>query len=116
MKIVSDFARDAENKIPWKFLQGGVYEHYRMSISLEGRDDELDNVKQVTYILHPSFPNRERVTKARSTQFAITIWTYGEFNMTATVLFKDGTTRRLDHTVELDLPPDDEDYVDANYW
>jgi hypothetical protein len=49
----------------------------------------LDKVERVIYHLHPTFPDPERESKDRKSQFQMRTRAWGEFNLTADVFFKD---------------------------
>jgi hypothetical protein len=78
---------------------------------LDGPGYLLDFIEQVAYVLDPSFPSSERVSKNRETNFAIDVWPYGEFPLFAKVLLKDGGIQGVSHEVTLNLPPDDKEYI-----
>jgi len=63
----------------------GQKPRYRVHIYLEG--PSLPYVERVTYILHPSFRNRERVRQRSMTNpnAKLTIWTWGVFSLQAWV-------------------------------
>ncbi len=70
---------------------------YKVWIYLEGAS--LPFVNQVTYILHPTFPDPKR-TVARSISnpnCEIVIWAWGVFNLQAIVEDKQGKLLSLEH-------------------
>ena len=75
---------------------------WRWSVWLEGID--ANKVKNVTWKLHPSFPEPERVVSDPSTNFKLQTAGWGTFTVKADVLMTDGTTKRLEHELELHYP------------
>lgn len=70
---------------------------YKVWLYLEGPD--LPYVKRVTYILHPTFPDPERVVNrtAANPNCALPIWTWGIFRILAQVEDKRGRTVHVQH-------------------
>jgi transcription initiation factor IIF auxiliary subunit len=75
---------------------------WKWSVELEGKDTA--NVKQVTWKLHPTFPEPERVVTDPKTKFRLETGGWGTFVIKADVELKDGTTRQLEHELELHYP------------
>ncbi|TMQ23817.1 MAG: hypothetical protein E6J90_09620 [Deltaproteobacteria bacterium] len=80
---------------------------WRWSVWLEGGGDELDRVSDVTYLLHPTFPEPVRVVSDRSSAFRLDSAGWGEFMIRADVRMGDGTVRTIHHELELHVaePP-----------
>lgn len=53
--------------------------------------DLMARVSKVVYHLHPTFPNPEREITDRDSNFAMTTYGWGQFNLTADVHFTDGS-------------------------
>jgi hypothetical protein len=53
--------------------------------------DLLRRVEKVVYHLHPTFPNPEREIDDRDSNFAMTTYGWGQFNLSADVHFTDGS-------------------------
>ena len=66
----------------------GNYMVVRNRIFLTGAD--LDKVKQVKYLLHPSFSNPVAVSEDPTNNFEAWIWSWGGFPITATITTKNG--------------------------
>ncbi|MEK7483018.1 MAG: pYEATS domain-containing protein, partial [Planctomycetota bacterium] len=78
---------------------------WEWTLKLQGSVTDLADVAQVTYHLHPSFPNPDRVITGTSINgFAFTTTGWGTFAMKATVLFKDGSSFILDKNLEFRDP------------
>lgn len=74
--------------------------YWEWTISLRGTVTDLADVSKVTYHLHPTFPNPDRVvTSSPLNGFAFTTTGWGVFPVRATVHFKDGSTS--EHSLQL---------------
>ena len=81
---------------PKRFREGGR-PHYNVRIFVEADEEEaLDSIEKVQYELHPTFRNRTRVSSDRRRKFEVRIWTYGYFDIKATLMFKDAPPRDID--------------------
>ena len=74
------------------------------SVQLQGAQSELDRVKYVEYVLHPSFPNPVRRVADADTGFRLKTAGWGAFTVRARVVMKDGTEEKLQHELELRYP------------
>lgn len=101
-----EIIKTSEGQIKYRLFHDGGREHYHIGIWLEGDKEELDDVEKVEYELHPSFKRRLRSSSNRENNFSITIWTWGMFNIEATVHFKDGSSRKHTYYLSYELPPD----------
>ena len=84
----------------------GKRPRYRVNLFLEGED--LPYVRQVTYVLHPTFKVRESTVRrlASNPNCKLTIWTWGLFSIEAIVKDKRGKSYRLQHTMAYDAELD----------
>ncbi len=83
-------------------LDTGDHEYYRVRILLEADTPErLDDVASVTYRLHPTFPDPVRQVTDWKTKFEIRTAAWGEFNMTAEMLFKSGEKLVVERYINL---------------
>jgi nucleotide-binding universal stress UspA family protein len=81
-------------------------DYWRWRAWIEAGDAELDTVKEVTWILHPTF-KRSRVTvDARASKFELSAAGWGTFLLRAEVRLKNGDSRMLKHQLRLEYPPD----------
>ncbi|WP_207632846.1 TIR domain-containing protein [Foetidibacter luteolus] len=96
-------------KIPYRIVgdEAAGYEHYPLRIALDGPRQVLDSITEVEYKLHKAFKRPRRLTSDRVNKFAIEIWAYGGFEMSAIVHFDNGALARLQYEVVLELPDDD---------
>lgn len=74
-------------------------------IWLDGDDAELDEVRSVEYLLHPTFPNPVREVKDRSSNFRLVAQGWGVFQLKARVRLADGSIEQLSHMLNLEYPP-----------
>jgi transcription initiation factor IIF auxiliary subunit len=68
-----------------------------------GPPSELNRIKCVIYVLHPTFPDPIRPmcsTKDPKYPFALTTNGWGTFDLIARIEFKDGTVRELVHPLQ----------------
>ncbi|MFX1566498.1 MAG: pYEATS domain-containing protein [Promethearchaeota archaeon] len=108
--MVLEFARELEksnNRIKYKIVRAGGPEYYNLRIYLDGPDPELNKVKKVDYLLHPTFRQRLHSSNDRNDKFAIRIWTWGMFTIHATIHYKDGKKEDREFFLGYDLPKDD---------
>lgn len=85
---------------PRQFRQGGKL-HYKVRIYLEPTDeDSLNTVRSVQYKLHPTFREQYRVSDDFRNKFEIKIWTWGYFEIEATIIMTDGSTEIVGNYVK----------------
>jgi len=89
--------------------QRGRHEWYRWRVFLEGDDGTLNEIEEVEYHLHPTFPNPVRTVKDRESGFALESSGWGSFMMDIIVRFKDGTERQMNHYLNLKEPWPEQD-------
>jgi hypothetical protein len=70
---------------PVKIYTDGGKLYYNVVIYLNGTNEDLDDIVFVEYELHPTFKNRIKTSSDRDSNFSIEIWTYGFFNVKATI-------------------------------
>ena len=63
---------------PRKFRVKGK-KHYKVKLSVEEEANDLANVVEVRYRLHPSFKDPVRISDDKENSFSQEIWTYGYF-------------------------------------
>lgn len=84
--VASDVYSDRDRHV--LYCPKGNYMVVRNRIYLTGAD--LDKVKQVKYLLHPSFSNPVAVSEDAANGFEVWIWSWGGFPIKATVTSKSG--------------------------
>jgi TIR domain/YEATS family len=75
--------------------------YWRWAIWLDGADAELDEIRQVTYQLHPTFKTPTRHSEARTRGFRLESGGWGEFMVHILIQKKDGETIRCQHWLSL---------------
>ncbi len=81
-------------------------DYWRWSAWIEASEAELDRVCEVTWVLHPSFPQPHKVSKERSENFRIRTAGWGVFTLRAEVLTIGNETVVLKHPLRLEYPED----------
>ena len=72
-------------------LDRGGQQYYRLRIAIDADDPGmLSDVEKVIYHLHPTFRDPDRTSTDRESGFEIGTAGWGEFNMTAEILFRGG--------------------------
>lgn len=79
-------------------------DYWKWRAWIEG--DELDQVEQVVWILHPSFAKPRITVKTRDNGFRIDASGWGTFLLRADLALKGGGTRALRHSLVLEYPDD----------
>jgi hypothetical protein len=83
-------------------------DYWRWSAWIEGSDAELDKVKEVAWLLHPSFIQSRVVSKQRADKFRLKTAGWGIFLLRAEVALADGGKLQLKHNLELEYPNESE--------
>lgn len=74
-------------------IEKSGYDWYKWEVFVDEPDETLDKIEYVKYLLHPTFPNPERIVTDRSTKFALESSGWGVFKIIITIKFKNGTTQ-----------------------
>jgi transcription initiation factor IIF auxiliary subunit len=82
----------------YKSLGGGSYS---WTVSIEGTNQELSQIKYVTYLLHETFSNRRIIGRRVSNNFARTLRGWGEFLLKAEATMKDGDIKQAELWINL---------------
>jgi transcription initiation factor IIF auxiliary subunit len=77
---------------------------WKWSIWIEGPAEELNHIKSVTYVLHPTFANPVRTVADRASNFKLKAHGWGIFPIRINVLKENGKTVTLEHELELSRP------------
>jgi hypothetical protein len=86
VEVASDVYSENDRQV--LYCPKGNYMVVRNRIYLTGAD--LNKVKQVKYLLHPSFSNPIAVSEDPTNDFEVWIWSWGGFPITATITTKNG--------------------------
>lgn len=76
---------DKHNKVKF-FEREGKYLFWNR---VYAKGEDMDKVKEITYIVHPSFPNPVRRVRNRESGFELIIWAWGEFTIKIIITTKD---------------------------
>jgi transcription initiation factor IIF auxiliary subunit len=74
------------------------------AVWIEGSEADLDQIEEVIYRLHSSFPKPLRTMKNRQDCFKLESAGWGTFCIPVKVVLKNGETRKLMHELELLYP------------
>lgn len=77
-KIAQSSTQDSQEKKYWNW-----------SVWIEAHEEDLNKIKEVEYILHPTFRNNIRSIKSRRTKFKLSSKGWGEFKIHARIYLKD---------------------------
>jgi transcription initiation factor IIF auxiliary subunit len=89
----------------WGVSRDDGKNYWEWTVSLNGSLVDLDDVRDVTYHLHPDFPpDTEAVTNSPANGFAATRIVWGTFPVRAVVRFNDNTTQELSISMALKDP------------
>ncbi len=77
---------------------------WQWSIWLDGPEAELDRIDHVVYTLHPSFPTPAHRIENRATCFRLDSAGWGQFEIYANVVMKDGSHEPHKHWLKLEYP------------
>ena len=81
--------------------QGKFKNYWTWTMWLSGTPRDLDQIEMVEYLLHPSYPNRRRVSRSRTNGFRIQSNGWGEFKVIVTITFDSGKSERREHWLRL---------------
>ncbi|MEL6926902.1 MAG: pYEATS domain-containing protein [Bacteroidota bacterium] len=76
--------------------------NYRINVQIAGGPSHLDSIEQVTYHLHKSFKNPERVVSNRKNRFQIILKVWGGFDLRASLAFRDGLIIQISTALRID--------------
>ena len=85
--------------LQWQKYEGEDW--WKWAVWIEGRDDALDRIDSVEWVLHPSFPNPIRKRLDRANKFRLETGGWGTFQILARVKLKDDQEIKLRHQLAL---------------
>jgi hypothetical protein len=83
-------------------IQGRDY--YQWRVFVDEPPAVLDQIAEVQYVLHPTFPQPYQVSRDRGRQFELVQSGWGGFTMLITVRFRDGTETKTSYFLKLANP------------
>ncbi len=113
ISIKHNIIRSTDGRIKFKQFKAGGREQFHLGIWVDADTTTLEQIKEVEYILHPSFVKRTRTSRNRNNNFSVTFWTWGQFKIAVIVHTLSGDKISLDYDLKYELPKDDgTNYVD----
>ena len=80
----------------------GDNEYYQWRVFVDEPPEILDQIDEVEYLLHPTFPQPYQVRRNKDDKFALETSGWGEFQILVTIKYKDGHEEREKYRVILD--------------
>ena len=79
---------------------------WQWALWIQGSEEDLNQIKSVTYTLHPTFPQPIRTVTNRASKFQLQCAGWGIFTIPIEVRLKNGETIKLEHELQFALPED----------
>ena len=76
-------------------------DRYDWCVFIDEPEQKLNDIKQVKYILHPTFPNPERIVESANNKFALFSNGWGSFMISVEIFLKDGGVVHQDHYLRI---------------
>ncbi|MDZ4724191.1 MAG: pYEATS domain-containing protein [candidate division Zixibacteria bacterium] len=105
MRFGYTLVKDAHGRIEYK-QRPGKKKHFHLAVFIDEPDDILSAIRLVEYQLHETFKEPLRHNDNRDVRFVETFFTWGKFNIEATVLFLNGARETYNFYLDYDLPSD----------
>jgi len=81
-------------------------DYWKWSVWIVASDDELDQIRSVTWILHASFKKPRVLSTDRANNFRLHTAGWGTFRLRAELKLKNSEIVKLKHDLTLEYPPD----------
>jgi hypothetical protein len=104
------------NDVKYKIGQDFEYvgnDYWRWSAWIDADDAQLDRIKQVVWILHPTFRNPRVATTDRAQKFMLKTAGWGTFRLRAEIELADGENVSISKNLKLEYPEDAQTDADA---
>jgi transcription initiation factor IIF auxiliary subunit len=75
--------------------------YHKWKVFVDEPDAVLNQIEEVEYTLHPTFPQRHQMRKNREENFALETAGWGEFTMLIDVKFRDGRVEKVPYWLDL---------------
>lgn len=75
--------------------------YYKWKVFVNESDPVLEQIEQVEYTLHPTFPQPHQVRENRGNKFALETAGWGEFTLLIAVKFNDGRVEKVPYWLDL---------------
>ena len=79
----------------------GKKQYYEWEVFVNEPDSTLDQIRQVVYFLHETFPNPVRTVTDRASKFALRTRGWGEFKIYAQIVFKNKQIEQTEYYLDL---------------
>jgi len=76
-------------------------QYYEWRVFIDESDEILNTIRDVRYLLHPTFPNRIQLKCDPSTNFALQSSGWGEFTLSITIRYKDKREVAVNYFLDL---------------
>lgn len=80
------------------------HDYWHWSVWIEAEPDEMAAVKELVWVLHPTFPQQRVTAKDRATNFRLDSAGWGTFLLKAELNFHTGDKKILKHSLRLEYP------------
>lgn len=75
--------------------------YYRWRVFVDESKSVLEDIEAVQYLLHPTFPDPLRIRTSKGEQFGLETTGWGEFTLSITVQYRDGTESKAFYRLDL---------------
>lgn len=75
--------------------------YFKWKVFVDESESVLEQIDQVEYTLHPTFPQPHQVRDSRKDKFALETAGWGEFTMLIAVKFSDGSVEEVPYWLDL---------------
>lgn len=90
---ISNYSKPTEKR--------GDLQYYRWRVFIDEPPEQLNKIKSVEYLLHPTFPQPVQVCTNPNNKFALETLGWGEFSILVRVNYKDGSKEDSDYLLRL---------------
>lgn len=101
MKWVHDMTINFNNYAR-KIGKRGNYDWYQWKVFVDENEDVLNQINNVQYLLHQTFPNPLRLSDNEASKFALESSGWGSFTIYITVKFKNKHEEEVQYYLDLD--------------
>ncbi len=77
------------------------YDWYDWEVFVDETEEKLDEIDHIVYFLHQTFPDPVRTIVDKGSGFALKSRGWGEFDLKARVVYKDGKVEHVTYPLDL---------------
>ena len=81
--------------------KGSGYEYFKWKVFVDESDEVLNQIKEVDYTLHPTFPEPRQCRDKREEKFSLESVGWGEFTMVIAVEYRDHLVETVPYRLDL---------------